>query len=114
MQGGDQMCKADHATHNIGVLRISKMSDGYRRFRRRDQNQIVPLEFAPADRIVVVAQFHKINRTIEFRAPAERLNLAHVRINLYEGTRPQQRPISVFTVGDCLVGPEAYVSTDAL
>src|SRR5919198_3712794 len=59
MQGRDQVGEAYHAAYDIGVLRISKVRDGYRRFWRRDQKQIVPLEFAPTDRITVVAQFHK-------------------------------------------------------
>jgi hypothetical protein len=40
MKSGDQVSEAQNATHDIGVLRISKMPDGYRRLRRGDQEQI--------------------------------------------------------------------------
>jgi hypothetical protein len=55
MQRGDQVREARNATHDIGVLRISKMPDGYRRFWRRDEKQIVSFEFTPTDCITVVA-----------------------------------------------------------
>ena len=85
MQGRDQVSEAYDTTHDIGVLRISKMPDGHRRFWRRDQKQIVPLEFAPTDRITVVAQFHKIDRTFVFARPHTSNYFVLLRIDLHEG-----------------------------
>ena len=85
MQGGDQVSEAYDTPHDIGVLRIAKMPDGHRRFWRRDQKQIVPLEFAPTDRITVVAQFHKINRTFVFARPHTSNDFVLLRIDLHEG-----------------------------
>jgi hypothetical protein len=46
MQGGDQVREAYDTAYDVGVLRISKVPDGHG-FGRRDEEQVVPLEFAP-------------------------------------------------------------------
>src|SRR5579859_2420825 len=61
------------------------MPDGHRRFWRRDQKQIVPLEFAPADRIMIVAQFHKIDWAFVFARPHTSNYFVLLRIDLHEG-----------------------------
>lgn len=79
------MSKAYDTPHDVGVLRISKMPDGYRRFWRRDEKQIVSFEFAPTNRITVVAQFHKIDRTFVFARPHPSNYFVLLRIDLHEG-----------------------------
>src|SRR5438045_4056171 len=61
------------------------MPDGHRRFWRRDQKQMVPLEFAPADRITIVAHFHKLDRTFVFARPHTSNDFILLRVDLYEG-----------------------------
>lgn len=54
-----------------------------------NEQEVAILHFAPGTRIAV-AQLHKINRTIEFGAPAQRLNLADARIDLHERTGAEE------------------------
>src|ERR1700746_1818724 len=65
------------------------MPDGHRRFWRRDQKQIVPLEFALTDGITVVAQFHKIDRAFVFARPHTPNYFVLLRIDLHEGASAQ-------------------------
>jgi hypothetical protein len=85
MQGRDQVGEAYDTTYDVGLLRVSKMPDGYGRFWRRDQQQIVPIEFAPTDRITVVAQFYKIDWAFMFARPHTSNDFVLLRIDLHEG-----------------------------
>jgi hypothetical protein len=87
MQGGDQVGEAYDTTYDLGLLRVSKMPDGYGRFWRRDQQQIVPIEFAPTDRITVVAQFYKIDWAFMFARPHTSNDFVLLRIDLHERSR---------------------------
>src|SRR5580704_76965 len=53
------------------------------------QQQVAVLHLAPRTR-VPVAQLHKIDRPVKFRAPPQRLDFPNVRIDLHKRTRPQQ------------------------
>jgi hypothetical protein len=77
--------EAHDTPHDIGVLRISKMPDGHRRFWRWDQKQVAPLKLAPTNRVTVVAQFHKIDRAFVFARPHTSNDFVLLRINLHEG-----------------------------
>ena len=56
----------------------------------RQKQQVPILQFAPGARIPI-AQFHKIDRPVEFRPPALWLYFAHALIYLDEGTGPHKR-----------------------
>src|ERR1700733_13802243 len=74
----------------------------------RKQEQMAILHFAPGTS-VSVTQFHEINWTVKFRSPAERLNFSHVRIDLHERTRPQERRQRVVLQTDISVKTVAEV-----
>ena len=54
------------------------------------QPKVLAMEFAPTA-AVTVAQLDKVDRTVILRAPAARQDSPHPRIDMYKGTRPEER-----------------------
>src|SRR5207244_13094173 len=71
------------STDDIPFPRIANMADLYARLGRRDQDQLIPVEFTPAAR-VTPSEFDKIDWTVELVLPTSLLNLVLSVVNLHE------------------------------
>jgi hypothetical protein len=97
---GDALRIPDDAAHDLGILRIAQMANRNRRLRRWNQEQVVPLQFAPTTGVAIIPQFEKVHGTLMFARPSPLCYPVLTRINLHKRARTDQRIEGVVVSAD--------------